>query len=412
MKIIPVILCGGAGTRLWPKSKSNQAKQFIDFGGWTLFEKTLLRIKNKLYDYPVIITNKAYLNQVKKFLLKHKFQKWFIILEPVKKNTNAAVALATIDHLGVDDYKIQNKVPIVIFPSDHLIENNSKFNNALKKNIKYLNDDDIFIFGIKPKYPSNQYGYFLTKKNSKGLDKVTKFIEKPNIKKAKKVINKKGYWNSGIIFSTKMALQNSFDQHDVKTLDHALLSCFKGKSKWFTKKQGILFIDKKTFNKIKEESFDYAILEKYKNINGIKLNIPWTDLGNWKEILKIYHKNKSKYFKNKNIFYRPWGRYVNLFEGKNFLVKELTINSKSSISLQKHNYRSEHWMVTQGNPKITLNKKKFFKKVNDSIFIPRGTIHRIENLHKTPVKIMEAQTGSILKESDIIRFKDIYGRIK
>ena len=121
MKIRPVILCGGSGTRLWPSSKKHQAKQFIDFGGWTLFEKTLLRIKNKIYDSPVIITNKSYLKLVKKFLLKHNFQQWFIILEPVKKNTNAAVALATVDHFGLDDNKIQNKVPLVIFPSDHLI---------------------------------------------------------------------------------------------------------------------------------------------------------------------------------------------------------------------------------------------------------------------------------------------------
>jgi len=409
MKIIPVILCGGAGTRLWPKSKNNQAKQFIDFGGWTLFERTLLRIKNKIYDSPVIVTNKSYLKLVKKFLLKHKFQQWFIILEPVKKNTNAAVASAIVSH----KQSIQDEnVPIVIFPSDHLIENSSKFNNSLKKNIKYLNDDDIFVFGIKPKYPSNQYGYFLTKKTSKGTDKVTRFIEKPSITKAKKIIKKKGYWNSGIIFSTKMALENSFDKHDVKTLGTVHLACKEGKFKWLTFGQGILYLNKKIFNKIKEKSFDYSILEKYKNINGVKLNIPWTDLGNWKEVLKVYHKNKSKYFKKKNVYHRPWGRYVNLFEGKNFLVKELTINSKSSISLQKHHYRSEHWMVTQGKPKITLDKKKFFKKENDSIFIPVGTIHRIENLHKKPVKIMEVQTGPILKESDIIRYKDVYGRIR
>ena len=141
------------------------------------------------------------------------------------------------------------------------------------------------------------------------------------------------------------------------------------------------------------------------------LNIAWSDLGNWIEILKTYFKNKSKYFKKKNVYYRPWGRYVNLYAGKNFLIKELTINAKSSISLQKHYYRSEHWLVTQGKPKITLNKKVFFKKTNDTIFIPVGAIHRIENLFKKPVKIMEAQIGKILRETDIVRYKDIYGRV-
>ena len=101
-----------------------------------------------------------------------------------------------------------------------------------------------------------------------------------------------------------------------------------------------------------------------------------------------------------------------MFKGQNFLVKELTVNSKSSISLQKHYHRSEHWMITQGKPKITINKKKFFKKENEFVFIPTGSVHRIENLYKKPVKIIEIQTGSILKESDIVRFQDIYGRIK
>jgi len=135
-------------------------------------------------------------------------------------------------------------------------------------------------------------------------------------------------------------------------------------------------------------------------------------LGSWREISKIYQKDKTKYFKKKNIYYRPWGRYVNLFEGRNFLVKELTVNSKSSISLQKHNHRSEHWMVTQGKPRITINKKKFFKKPNESVFIPTGAVHRIENYFKKPIKIIEVQTGTILKETDIVRFQDIYGRIK
>jgi mannose-1-phosphate guanylyltransferase/mannose-6-phosphate isomerase len=123
-------------------------------------------------------------------------------------------------------------------------------------------------------------------------------------------------------------------------------------------------------------------------------------------------KDKAKYFKKKNVYYRPWGRYVNLFEGNNFLIKELTINSKSSISLQKHHHRAEHWMITQGKPKITINKNKFFKKPNESVFIPTGAIHRIENNYKKPVKIIEVQTGPILKETDIVRFQDIYGRIK
>ena len=171
------------------------------------------------------------------------------------------------------------------------------------------------------------------------------------------------------------------------------------------------YLNKKSFIKSIEKSFDYAILEKSKDINAIKLDIPWSDLGSWKEISKIYKKNISKYIKKKNVYYRPWGKYVNLFEGKNFLVKELTVNAKSSISLQKHHHRSEHWMITQGKPKITINKNNFFKKENESVFIPTGTIHRIENFFKKPVKIIEIQIGQILRESDIVRYQDVYGRI-
>ena len=148
-----------------------------------------------------------------------------------------------------------------------------------------------------------------------------------------------------------------------------------------------------------------------KNINAIKLNIPWSDLGSWKEICKMYDKNKKFYIKKENIFYRPWGKYTNLFKGKDFLIKELYIKANGILSLQKHFHRSEHWYITQGSPKIILNKKTFIKKPYETIFIPLGSIHRIENPNSKPVKIIEAQLGSILKETDIIRYKDIYGRV-
>ena len=171
------------------------------------------------------------------------------------------------------------------------------------------------------------------------------------------------------------------------------------------------FLNNKYFSKIKNISFDYSILEKSQNINALAVNIKWSDLGNWKEITNIFKSNKKNYFNKKNVFYRPWGSYTNFFYGKGFLIKEITVNPMSSISLQKHRFRSEYWTVSSGKPKITLNKKKFFKYPNESIFISRGSIHRIENLFNKPVKIMEVQIGSILKESDIIRYKDIYGRV-
>ena len=400
MKIKPVILCGGAGTRLWPKSKSNLPKQFIDFGGWTLFQKTLLRIKNPIFDYPIISTNLIYLNLVRKYLSKYRMKKYKIILEPSKKNTAPAILSCALSK------EVTYEQPMIFFPADHLIEKTKQFNRSINLNKKYLNKDNIFIFGIKPNSPSSQYGYFLTKKISKSLNKVIKFIEKPNTNKAKKILKKKGYWNSGILFARKDSIINNFKKYQFKTLKLCIHSVNRSKIS-----KNACYLNKKSFKKIQPKSFDYAILEKSKNINGIKLNIPWSDLGSWKEISNIFKNNRSKYFKKNNVFYRPWGKYINLFSGKNFLVKELVVNSKSSISLQKHKHRSEHWTITSGKPEITINKRKFFKNVNETVFIPQGAIHRIENPSKKPVKIMEIQTGAILKETDIIRYKDIYGRV-
>jgi len=401
MKIRPVILCGGAGTRLWPNQKTHQAKQFIDFGGWTLIQKTLERINNNKFDYPIISTNSKYLKKIRFYLKKNKVKKYSIVLEPSKKNTAPAILSSTL----IKD--IPNEQPLMFFSSDHLIEKTGKLIKSLIKNKKNLNDKNIFIFGIKPTTPSSEYGYFLTKKIKDNFNKVTKFIEKPKLNKAKKVIKNKGYWNSGMFFLRKDSIINNFKKYQPKTYKNCLNAVKKAKLN-----NNTYYLNKSSFNKSVEKSFDYAILEKAKNINAIKINIPWSDLGSWTEISKIYHRNKAKYFKKKNVHNRPWGKYVNLFEGKNFLVKELIINSCSSISLQKHNYRSEHWIITQGKPRITINNTKFFKKKNESIFIPTGAVHRIENYYKKPVKIIEVQIGSILKEADIVRYQDVYGRVK
>ena len=400
MKIRPVILCGGAGTRLWENKKHHQPKQFINFGGWNLFEKTLNRIKEKKFDDPIISTNLKYLKQVKQLLRKAKIRRYDIVLEPAKKNTAPAILCSTLIA------KIPFNQPLIFFPADHLIKNSKKFNNIIFKNQKNLNNQNILLFGIKPNVPSKEYGYFLTKKIPNKPNKIIKFIEKPAIVKAKKLIKKGGCWNSGIFFARKDSIINHFKKYQSVLYKNCYKSVLKSKIK-----KNIHFLNKPAFVMIKPISFDYAILEKTKNISGIIINISWTDFGNWKEILKNFYSEKPKYFNKINVYYRPWGSYVNLFHGKNFLIKELTVNPKSSISLQKHRYRSEHWMVIRGKPMITLNKRKFFKKINETIFIPVRTIHRIENLYNNPVKIMEAQIGSILKETDIVRYKDIYGRV-
>ncbi len=400
MKIIPVILCGGAGTRLWPQSKKNLPKQFVDWGGWTLFGKTLERIKNPIFDYPIISTNLIYLKLVRKYLKKYKIKKYKIILEPYKKNTAPAILLPAL----ISD--IHEKQPLVYFSSDNLLGKINTFNRSINFYKRYLNSHNIFIFGIKTTLPSPEYGYFITKKISYKINKVKKFIEKPNKKEIYIIKKKKGYMNSGMFFIRKDSIINNFTKYQKSIFNYCSDSIKKSK-----RLKNIYYLNKKSFKKIKEISFDYAVLEKSKNIYGIKLNIPLTDLGNWREIWKFFKKRINKANIKKNTYYRPWGKYINLYNGKGFLLKEIVVNPKSSISLQKHFHRSEQWTIIAGKPKITINNKKFFKKPNESIFIPKGSVHRIENHNNFPVQIVEAQIGNILKESDIVRYKDIYGRV-
>jgi mannose-1-phosphate guanylyltransferase/mannose-6-phosphate isomerase len=401
MKIRPVILCGGAGTRLWTNTRNHQAKQFINFGNWTLFGKTLERTKASIYDPPIISTNKKYLKQVKQHLKKSKIKKYKIVLEPAKRNTAPAILSTAL----IKD--IPNEQPLIFFTADHLIDKICVFNKEINKNKSNLSDQNIFIFGIKPTSPSSEYGYFVTKKIKDNINKVSKFFEKPKEATAKLLIKQKGYWNSGMFFLRKDSIINNFKKYQPIIYRNCVNAFKKAKLKTNT-----YYLNKSSFIKATAKSFDYAILEKTKEINAIKLDIPWSDLGSWKEILKTYDKNKNKYYKKKNVYHRPWGRYVNLFEGKDFLIKELFVKPKGILSLQKHHHRVEHWLVTQGNPKITLNKDNLLKKKNDHIFIPLEAIHRIQNPGKKPVKIIEAQVGSILKETDIVRYQDVYGRIK
>ncbi len=291
MKIRPIILCGGAGTRLWPNSKKHQAKQFIDFGNWTLLGKTLERVKASIFDYPIISTNLKYLKQVKQHLKKHKIKKFKIVLEPSKRNTAPAILSSAL----IKD--IPNKQPLVFLSADHLIEKDGEFNKAIKINQKNLTKNNIFIFGIKPTTPSSEFGYFLTKKIKGNINKVSRFIEKPKQIKAKQIIKNKGYWNSGMFFLTKDSIIYNFKKYQPSIFKNCNQAVIKSKYR-----SNIYYLNKKSFDRTTTKSFDYAILEKSKNINSIKLDIPWSDLGSWKEICKMYGRNKKNILKRKMFF--------------------------------------------------------------------------------------------------------------
>ena len=214
-------------------------------------------------------------------------------MEPAKKNTAPAILASALIK------EIQNNQPLMHFTADHLIEKPNKLISAINKNKSNLDEKNVFIFGIKPTNPSSEYGYFLTK-NIKNINKVTRFIEKPKQAKAKDVIKQKGYWNSGMFFLRKDSIINNFKRYQP--------NIFRNCSKAVTKakyKSNVYYLNKQAFTKATAKSFDYAILEKTKNINAIKLDIPWSDLGSWKEICKIFNNLKNKYKKKKILFSNP-----------------------------------------------------------------------------------------------------------
>ena len=292
MKIRPVILCGGAGTRLWPNSKNHQAKQFIDFGNWTLFGKTLERTKVSIFDTPIISTNKKYLKQVKQHLRKYKISKYKIVLEPAKRNTAPAILSTAL----IKD--IPNEQPLMFFSADHLIEKISIFNKAINKYKSNLSNKNIFIFGIKPTSPSSEYGYFITKKIKGSINLVTKFIEKPNLLNAKKYLkSKKFLWNSGIFVWKNFDILSEFKKFQPK-----MFKILNDGYDLFNTKSEKDFINQ-NYSLLDEISIDFAIMEKTKNCYSIIADFDWSDLGTWTSLLNKSEKDENSNFTlKKNIY--------------------------------------------------------------------------------------------------------------
>ena len=460
MKIKPIILCGGEGTRLWPESRKKHPKQFIKINGKSLLKHAIDRVTGVNFDPITICSNANFLDQIKE---ETKNINCKIYVEPAKKNTAAAILAAVND----DDLTFYQ--PVLIISSDHIIEKKIVFQKQIKKLSNNLDMYKIFIFGVKPDYPETGYGYLYSKKINKNFNKVDKFIEKPNLNRAKKLFKNNNYlWNSGMFLSNKSALLNEFSILQNKLALQVCDSYINAKTT-----NHIVALDNKYYSKIKSISFDHAILEKSKNVFSAKLSSDWKDVGSWMQKWEIEKKDKdNNYIKgnilknnvknsyissnrtivasnlknvlavdNNDVLYlsdlknnnlknlypiinkkfpkitdqhtttlRPWGQFTNIFVGKDFQVKELVVKPGAILSLQKHKYRSENWVVVQGKANVTLNKKNISLNKSDSIFIPQGAVHRIENRQKSILKIIEVQTGSYLGEDDIIRIKDIYGR--
>ena len=465
--IIPIILAGGSGTRLWPLSRKIHPKQFISLLNETsLFQDTLTRLPKEALD-PIVICNEDHRFLVAEQAREINVTLNSIILEPIGRNTAPAIALAAIKVLN----DFENPI-LIVLAADHKIENKSAFHDAIKIAHKLAENNKLVTFGIIPKSAETGYGYIeIEKKDKAEYFDIKSFVEKPNQKNAINFLNSGNYlWNSGMfMFNASIYLSelNKFEPE-------ILTSCKKSLSNEF-KDLEFIRIDKKEFCKSPIQSIDYAVMEKTNKAKVVPLDAGWSDVGSWdalmdskikdslgnvvegdvtldqvknsylystnrlvaasniadlividtqdallvttrdnslsiKNIVKKLKKNKRTEIENHRKVYKPWGYYDSIDTGYNFQVKRILVNPGAKLSLQQHLHRAEHWVVVSGVAKITCGNKIYNLEKNQSTYIPKGEIHRLENIENYPLEIIEVQTGNYLGEDDIIRLKDDYQR--
>ena len=393
----PIILAGGIGKRLWPLSTESRPKQFIPiFKDLSLFDLTLQRINNSLFKNPIIVTSERYLKQIQDSFERTGLKPSLIVIEPESKNTFPPIIAASI--LSNKELKDEK---FIAMPSDHYISNNQNFYKTCKKTLK-TNKENLFLFGVKPEYPSQEYGYI-----SRLKDRI-EFIEKPSTEIAKRLFKQRNiFWNSGIfIFSGKWLL-NKITDIDFDFLTNIKKAIERGKT------QGNLFYpEKNSFKKIKPISFDKGFVEKIKSISMVILDAGWTDLGSWAALRAHHDMMPNSLYQDliNSRIERPWGFFEILMENRSSKVKLLKVMPDQKLSLQRHKLRSETWYVIKGRAKVTRENEKFTLEVGDSVIIERNQIHSLENVESYPLEIVEIQTGEYFGEDDIIRIEDIYGR--
>ncbi|MDD5097712.1 MAG: mannose-1-phosphate guanylyltransferase/mannose-6-phosphate isomerase [Candidatus Omnitrophica bacterium] len=456
-----VILAGGVGSRFWPFSRELEPKQFMKIiGEASLLQATIQRLKGVVEPKRVyIITNNIYFYEVKAQISKFGIPDANIILEPQGKNTAPAVGLCAklISRLDQD-------AVLLVLPSDHYIKNIENFKKTIKKAIACARKNFLVTIGIKPSAPSTGYGYIKVDGKKNEHIAVEKFLEKPDLKNAKKYFkDKKFFWNSGM-FIWKASV---FLEETKKYLP-----------KLYANLQRINSVNDipKIWPKIEPISVDYGIMERSRRIALIPADFYWTDLGSWDALAEIFPKDKKGNIANNDILNvdsqgvcvfsrgnrlvstigvnnmviadtpdallvcdrnrtqdvkqlverlktlkrkehqvhlterRPWGSFTVLQQGMGFKIKLIELLPKKRLSLQRHKSRAEHWVVVSGVAKITCAGKVSLVRSNESIYIPKGRKHRLENSQSSPLKIVEVQTGVYLEEDDIERFEDDFKR--
>lgn len=470
--IHPVILSGGAGTRLWPLSREKMPKQLLALtDDKTLLQKTIQRVSGRQeFGDPIIICNEEHRFTIAEQMRTLGIKPRAIILEPVGRNTAPAAAIAA--HF----LKQEEENPLLlILPADHYVLDIKGFQQDVILAAEAAKKGQLVTFGMKPDRPETGYGYIESGKElkaHKGVYAIKAFVEKPNRKTAEKYVKSgKFLWNSGMFLFSADAFIKELDQHQPEisgyvkyALDHVVSDL------------DFLRLPKGSMDETPSISIDYAVMEKTEHGAIIPGRFDWRDLGAWdalweleakdndknvllgnvaaldtkgsyirseatltavlglkdvivvttEDAVLVAHKDKAQDVKDlvaelkrrdvpeattHRVVHRPWGMYEGLYIANRFQVKRLVVKPGGKLSLQKHHHRAEHWVVVKGTALVTRGNEQFNVQENESVYIPIGMTHRVENPGKIPLTLIEVQSGSYLGEDDIVRIEDTYGRV-
>ncbi|WP_425318354.1 mannose-1-phosphate guanylyltransferase/mannose-6-phosphate isomerase [Pseudomonas nitroreducens] len=468
--MIPVILSGGSGSRLWPLSRKQYPKQFLALTGeHTLFQQTLSRLVFEGMEPPVVVSNQEHRFIVQEQLEALDLKTQSILLEPFGRNTAPAVAIAAMKLMAEGRDEL-----LLILPADHVIEDQRAFQRALALATNAAEKGEMVLFGVPANRPETGYGY-IKAGDERGLPdgviRVERFIEKPDETRAQQFVEDGGYfWNSGMFLFRASRFLEELKKHDADIYDTCLLALERSQHEG-----DLISIDAATFACCPDNSIDYAVMEKTRRACVVPLSAGWNDVGSWssiwevhdkdddgnvtmgdvmvhdshnclvhgngklvsvigledivvvetKDAMMIAHKDRVQDVKkvvnqldaagrsetqNHCQVYRPWGSYDSVDMGGRFQVKHISVKPGARLSLQMHHHRAEHWIVVSGTAQVTCDDKTFLLTENQSTYIPIASVHRLANPGKIPLEIIEVQSGSYLGEDDIERLEDVYGR--
>lgn len=468
--MIPVILSGGSGSRLWPLSRKQYPKQFLALtGDHTLFQQTLERLVFEGMEPPVVVSNQEHRFIVQEQLEALNLKTQSILLEPFGRNTAPAVAIAAMKLMAEGRDEL-----LLILPADHVIEDQRAFQRALALATNAAEKGEMVLFGVPADRPETGYGY-IKSGDERGLPdgviRVERFVEKPDEARARQFVEEGGYfWNSGMFLFRTSRFLEELKKHDADIYDTCLLALERSQHDG-----DLVNIDAATFECCPDNSIDYAVMEKTRRACVVPLAAGWNDVGSWssiwevhdkdadgnvtmgdvvvhdshnclvhgngklvsvvgledivvvetKDAMMIAHKDRVQDVKkvvnqleaagrsetqNHCQVYRPWGSYDSVDMGGRFQVKHISVKPGARLSLQMHHHRAEHWIVVSGTAQVTCDDKTFLLTENQSTYIPIASVHRLANPGKIPLEIIEVQSGSYLGEDDIERLEDVYGR--